>query len=189
MTNYQLKKPLIQAGFVLVLFMAFILFAEAAQPAGFWGSIGAVIASSFKTVLLLFGIIVGVLLCTAVLIAIFFGAVALYSVELAQQLYEEFKERVLTVLEETKECCSCSCENSQPQIKVNESDYSALQNSLSIKVKESEAKTAKINSLSSITDEKENTITSLKKELVRANEELEKDNPVRPQRQSSISAR
>lgn len=130
MSNYQLRKPLIQAGAVLATFLIFFLFVSSAHPTGFFEGLGAVIVGTFKSILFIIGLSIGLTVTIGALVAIFFAALFLYSPELTSRIYKEFKERLFETIDECKDCCTCQCSDKRPSTRIPVEKLEELQKSL-----------------------------------------------------------
>lgn len=170
MSNSQFRKPLVQSSLVLLAFLVCILFVNGAQPTGFLGSIGAVIVGTFKTILYIIGLTLGVLLCIAILVGIFFGSVTLYSPELSSQLYSRFKESLVVFIAELKELltCNCECTTSKKSTAVDKEEFNALTSKLIQTERDRDSSKKTINELTVVIDENKATVQSLQQQLEEA---------------------
>lgn len=169
MSNSQFRKPLVQSSLVLLAFLICILFVNGAQPTGFFGSIGAIFVGTFKTILYIIGLTLGVLLCIAVLVAIFFGAVALYSLELSSKLFISFKESLVIFTTELRELLTCNCEcSTSKRPTIGTEELNALNNKLIQTERDRDASKSTINDLTVLADENKALVQSLKHQLEEA---------------------
>ncbi len=173
MSNSQFRKPLVQSSLVLLAFLVFILFVNGAQPTGFFGSIGAIFVGTFKATLYIIGLTLGVLSCIAILVAIFFGAVALYSPEMSSQLYSRFKESLVVFITELQDLltCNCECSTSKKSTTVDKEELIALTSKLIQTERDRDASKATINELTILADTNKTVTQSLKQQLEEAEQE------------------
>lgn len=169
MSTSQFRKPLVQSALVLLAFLVCILFVNGAQPTGFFGSIGAVFVGTFKTILYIIGLTLGVLFCIAVLVAIFFGAVALYSPELSSKLYISFKESLVVFITELQDLLTCNCEcSTSKRPTIDTEELNTLNNKLIQTERDRDASISTINDLTVLADENKALVQSLKHQLEEA---------------------
>ena len=109
MEKSQFRKPLIQSA--AILGAVFILFAliSSSTTGGTGGGILAIIAGIGNLILFFIGLAIAIPFSIAVIIAIFLGAVALYSKETSTQMYSDlkknFSENIVT-LKDKWSCCN-----------------------------------------------------------------------------------
>ncbi len=94
MKNNTLRAPLIKAGVVLGIFALLVYFTSTSAEGSVWNSLGSIIVFLFRTVQLAVGLALSLLICLAVLIGIFLGAVALVNRDGARRMYEALVETV-----------------------------------------------------------------------------------------------
>lgn len=130
MSNYQLRKPLLQAAAVLVAFCIFILFVNSAHPASFVEAVAAVFIGIFKTFLFFLGLSIGVGFTIACLVAIFFAAISLYSPDLSSKLFTSLKTSLQSNLEQFSDYISCD-KNAAPTTKIETAELERMDSFLS----------------------------------------------------------
>ncbi|WP_457573919.1 hypothetical protein [Desulfolithobacter sp.] len=94
MKNNTLRTPLIKAGVVLGIFALLAYFTSTSAEGSVWNSLGSIIVFLFRTVQLAVGLALSLLICLAVLIGIFLGAVSLVNRDSARRMYEALVETV-----------------------------------------------------------------------------------------------
>ncbi len=104
MKTNELRKPLIQTGVVLAAIVFLISMVGGSETTSFFGMIGSILSGILHTVLLIIGLAIALVFSIACLIGIFFGAVALYSVEDTKRLFGQFLENCMRL----KANCTCS---------------------------------------------------------------------------------
>ena len=104
MENSEFRKPLIQSA--AILFAVLILFAFISSSAA--GGAMAIFSGIGNLVLFLIGLAIALPFSIAVIIAIFLGAVALYSRETSAQMYSELKKNFSENIVTLKDKWSCS---------------------------------------------------------------------------------
>lgn len=192
MSNSQFRKPLVQSSLVLLAFLVFILFVNGAQPTGFFGSIGAIFVGTFKTILYLLGLTLGVLSSIAILVAIFFAAVALYSPRVSSELYSRFKESLVIFIAELQEFLTCSCEGSTSKRSKNadKEELNALTSRLIQTERDRDASKVTINDLTALADDNKTLAQSLQQQLdeaEQAKETLQEQNNEATEASSALS--
>ncbi len=141
MSNYNHRKPLIQSAIVLAVFLLFILILGNTQPTGFFSGLGILIVSSFKAVLFIIGLTIGLLIAISCLFGIFFAAIAIYSPPLCSSLFEDLKTHLSSLC---TDCCSLkSCGDGSSQ-SIPEEYVEEIENALSKAVTDKEALTASL---------------------------------------------
>ncbi|PID71924.1 MAG: hypothetical protein CSB34_04555 [Desulfobulbus propionicus] len=86
-----MRGPLLKAGAVLLVFMLLVYFTSTSAEGSVWSSIAMIVVGAVRLVQWAIGMVIGVLLCLAVLIGIFLGAVAMVNAESAGQMYGALK--------------------------------------------------------------------------------------------------
>ncbi len=113
MKTNELRKPLIQTAVVLTAIVFLISMVGGSESTSFFGMIGSILSGILHTVLLIIGLAIALVFSIACLIGIFFGAVALYSVEDTKRLFGQFLENCKRV--KANYTCSeytpCACES------------------------------------------------------------------------------
>ncbi len=97
MNTTELRKPLIQTAVVLAAIIFLISIVGGSESTSFFGMIGAIIGGILRLVLLVIGLAIALVFSIACLIGVFFGAVALYSVEDAKRIFSQFLDNVARV--------------------------------------------------------------------------------------------
>ena len=83
-----LRTPLIYSA-ILLLFVSLIVYLTTVSPGGsIFGSLGTIIVGFFRLIQTIIGLLFGVLVSLAVLVGIFFGAVALIDRRKASSMFE-----------------------------------------------------------------------------------------------------
>ncbi len=155
--NYQLRKPLLQAGTVLAVFCIFILFVNGAHPTSFIEAVAAVFIGIFKTFLFILGLSIGLAITIALLMAVFFAAVSMYSPELASNLYGSLKKSLLRNLDQFSEYVSCD-KNAAPTTKIETAELERMDTFL--------------NKANSENSSLKNSLSALKTQLLESSEEI-----------------
>ena len=89
-----LRGPLIKSAIVLIIF-SLLVYLTAAQTGGnVWSALGTLVIGIFRTIQSAVGLVIGLIVCLAVLIGIFFGAVALFDRSSASRMYEGLRQTV-----------------------------------------------------------------------------------------------
>ena len=91
MINSDIKKSLIKSAIFLLTSIVLVSFVVSAQAVGFWASIGAIFSGIFSTLIFVIGLSIALLISVVIIIAIFFGTIALHSVEKAKDMFNQFK--------------------------------------------------------------------------------------------------
>lgn len=157
MSNYQLRKPLLQAAAVLAAFCIFILFVNGAHPTSFVEAVAAVFVGIFKTFLFILGLSIGVAITIGLLMAVFFAAISLYSPDLAVNLWSALKKGLLRNLEQFSEFVSCD-KDAAPTTKIETAELERMESFL-----------GKANTEN---DSLKNSLTGLKAQLMANSEEI-----------------
>ena len=108
MENSEFRKPLIQS--IAILGAVFILFAFISSSAT--GGAMAIFSGIGNLILFIIGLAIALPFSIAVIIAIFLGAVALYSRETSAQMYSELKKNFSENIVTLKDKWSCCAEGS-----------------------------------------------------------------------------
>ena len=108
MENSEFRKPLVQSA--AILFAVLILFAFISSSTT--GGAMAIFSGIGNLVLFLIGLAIALPFSIAVIIAIFLGAVALYSRETSAQMYSELKKNFSENIVTLKDRWSCSADRS-----------------------------------------------------------------------------
>jgi len=90
-----LQAPLIKSAVVLVIFSLLFYFTSSSPDGSVWGSIGSIFIVAFRTIQWAFALTIGLIVSLAVLIGIFFGAVALVNPASASRMYEGLRQTLL----------------------------------------------------------------------------------------------
>ena len=90
-----LQAPLIKSAIVLVIFSLLFYFTSSSPDGSVWGSIGSIFIVAFRTIQWAFALAIGLIVSLAVLIGIFFGAVALVNPASASRMYEGLRQTLL----------------------------------------------------------------------------------------------
>jgi hypothetical protein len=90
-----LQAPLIKSAIVLVIFSLLFYFTSTSPEGSVWGSIGAIFIVAFRTVQWALALAIGLIVSLAVLIGIFFGAVAMVNPASASRMYEGLRQTLL----------------------------------------------------------------------------------------------
>lgn len=99
MKQNSLRTPLINSAVILVVFSLLVYFTVSSSGGTLWSSIGAIIVLIFRTAQWAIGLALGLLVCLAVLIGIFLGAVSLVNGASASRMYEGLRQTILYWLE------------------------------------------------------------------------------------------
>lgn len=91
-----LQAPLIKSAIVLIIFSLLFYFTSTSSDGGVWTSIGSIFIIAFRTVQWALALAIGLIVSLAVLIGIFYGAVALFSPASASRMYEGLRQTLLT---------------------------------------------------------------------------------------------
>ena len=90
-----LRGPLIKSAIVLIIFSLLVYFTGSSAEGSVWSAIGIVVVTALKTIQWLIGLSIGLIVCIAVLIGIFFGAVAMKNPSAASQMYEGLRRTLV----------------------------------------------------------------------------------------------
>jgi hypothetical protein len=90
-----LQAPLIKSAIVLVIFSLLFYFTSSSPDGSVWGSIGSIFIVAFRAIQWAFALAIGLIVSLAVLIGIFFGAVALVNLASASRMYEGLRQTLL----------------------------------------------------------------------------------------------
>ena len=93
-----LRAPLINSAILLVVCSLLVYFTLTSPEGSIWSSIGAIFTLFFRIAQLVIGLALGLLVCIAVLIGIFLGAVALFDASSASRMYEGLRQTILNWL-------------------------------------------------------------------------------------------
>jgi len=93
-----LRAPLINSAILLVVCSLLVYFTLTSAEGTIWSSIGAIFTLFFRIAQLAIGLALGLLVCLAVLIGIFLGAVALFDASSASRMYEGLRQTILNWL-------------------------------------------------------------------------------------------
>ena len=91
-----LQAPLIKSAIVLVIFSLLFYFTSTTPEGSVWGSIGSIFIFAFRTIQWALALAISVIVSLAVLIGIFYGAVALASPASASRMYEGLRQTLLS---------------------------------------------------------------------------------------------
>ncbi len=89
MKNKELRLSVIKSGIILLIILACIWSIAGGSSGGLFAGIGSLITNLFSFVLFLLALFIGILFSVLVIVAIFFGAVYLYSSENAAEMYDQ----------------------------------------------------------------------------------------------------
>lgn len=92
MNNNVLRKPLLNTAAVFAFFIGLLVVSLAHPEATLFESVGLLIQAAFRAVQLLIGLALAAAFCLAVLIGIFFGAVAIASRDTAARMWDELRQ-------------------------------------------------------------------------------------------------
>ena len=90
-----LRGPLINSVIVLAIFSLLVYFTGSSAEGSVWAAIGTIFITVFKTIQWLLGLSIGVVVCIAVMIGIFFGAVAMKNPSSASHMYDRLRLTLL----------------------------------------------------------------------------------------------
>jgi len=107
MRHHELQKPLIQSALVLLAVFILIGFVAGSNAQTFFGGITSIFKGVLYTILFVFALSIAVAVSVALLIAIFLGAVALYSPEASKDMFFKLKENISNLY-----CTWSSCRSS-----------------------------------------------------------------------------
>jgi hypothetical protein len=93
MKYHDIQKPLVQSALVLLAILAVIGFVAGSGADSFLGGIVSILKGVIYTVLFAFALVIGLVFSVVLLIAIFLGAVSLYSSEKAKEMYANLRQR------------------------------------------------------------------------------------------------
>jgi uncharacterized protein (DUF2267 family) len=88
-----MRKPLVQSVLVILAVLVVIGFVAGSGAESFWGGILSIIKGAIYSVLFAFALVLSLIFSVAMLIAIFLGAVSIYSSEKAKEMYANVKHR------------------------------------------------------------------------------------------------
>lgn len=94
-----LRTPLINSAILVAVFALLVYFTLTSPTGSIWGSFGAIILLIFRAVQLTVGLALAFIVCLAVLIGIFLGAVALFDRASASRMYEGLRQTMLCWVE------------------------------------------------------------------------------------------
>ena len=114
MRNNTLLKPLIHSALILILLSTLFYMIASSPEATACGAIKSsfiiIVISFFSTIQWLTGMLIALIACLAFLFAIFLGAVAIFDLEIAAQMYRSLKTGLLdSVHPLIGQCCTCGC--------------------------------------------------------------------------------
>jgi len=90
-----LQAPLIKSAIVLVIFSLLFYFTSTSPEGSVWGSIGSIFIFAFRTIQWALALAIGLIVSLAVLIGIFFGAVAMFNPASASRMFEGLRQTLL----------------------------------------------------------------------------------------------
>ncbi|MBW1749246.1 MAG: hypothetical protein JRJ37_00805 [Deltaproteobacteria bacterium] len=90
-----LQAPLIKSAIVLVIFSMLFYFTSTSPEGSVWGSIGSIFIFAFRTIQWALALAIGLIVSLAVLIGIFFGAVAMFNPASASRMFEGLRQTLL----------------------------------------------------------------------------------------------
>ena len=90
-----LQAPLIKSAIVLVIVSLLFYFTSTSPEGSVWGSIGSIFIFAFRTIQWALALAIGLIVSLAVLIGIFFGAVAMFNPASASRMYEGLRQTLL----------------------------------------------------------------------------------------------
>lgn len=93
MKYHDMQKPLVQSALVLLAILVVIGFVAGSGAESFFGGIVSILKGVVYTVLFAFALIIGLIFSVVLLIAIFLGAISLYSSEKAKEMYANLRQR------------------------------------------------------------------------------------------------
>jgi hypothetical protein len=93
MKFHDMQKPLVQSALVLLAILVVIGFVAGSGAESFLGGIMSIFKGVIYTVLYAFALLIGLIFSVILLIAIFLGAVSLYSSEKAKEMYAYVRQR------------------------------------------------------------------------------------------------
>lgn len=102
MKNKELRNPIIQSALVLLVCFILISFVTTSGAHGFAESIGAIFSGIFSTILYVIALLLAISLSICFLVAIFFGVVAISSVDKSKEMFGQFKDSARDIY------CSCA---------------------------------------------------------------------------------
>lgn len=95
-----MRGPLLKAGVVLLIFTLLVYFTSTSADGSVWSSIAMIFIGAINLVRWAFGMVIGLVLCLAVLIGIFLSAVAFVNKESAASMYAALKATLVAWLAE-----------------------------------------------------------------------------------------
>lgn len=95
MKSNVLRAPLIKSAIILIIFCLLVYFTSTSPEGSVWSSIGTIFIAAFTTIQWAFALSISLIISLAVLIGIFFGAVAMFSPASASRMYEGLRETLL----------------------------------------------------------------------------------------------
>lgn len=125
MNQEQLKTPLLQSAAVIIIGLVCFGFVVSSGSDSLFGGIGAIVMGFLYTILYVVALALGITFCIGCLVAIFLGAVYLFSKEQASIFYNQLKTGLCKLTEEAKgyfNKCTVKCNISKPTRKVKQTE-------------------------------------------------------------------
>ncbi len=114
----ELRNPLIQSAVVLVVIVFFISMIGGSESTSFFGMIGSIITGILKLILFVIGLGIALIFSIACLIGVFFGTVALYSMDDCKRIFSQFLVNVARVKANCTGCEYTPTVVETPQVEV-----------------------------------------------------------------------
>lgn len=93
--NYRdMQKPLVQTALVLLAILVVIGFVAGSDAESFFGGVVSIFKGVIYTILFAFALVIGLVFSVILLIAIFLGAVSLYSSDKSKEMYADVRQRI-----------------------------------------------------------------------------------------------
>lgn len=93
-----MRTPLLKAGAVLLIFALLVYFTSTSADGSVWKSIAMIFIGAIRLVQWAIGMVIGLVVCLAVLFGVFLGAVAMVNRESAAEMYTALKATLATWL-------------------------------------------------------------------------------------------
>ena len=106
MKNNEFRLPLIQSGLVLVVIFLLIAFVAGSDAHGLLGGITSIFKGFFFSILFVIALVIAIIFSIILLIAIFLGAVALYSPDTSREMFIKLQQNSSALISSCTSCCS-----------------------------------------------------------------------------------
>lgn len=173
MKKSEFRTPLFQSGAILLAVILVFSLVPSGDSMTVGSIVGSVIGGFFKFLLFLIALGLGLGICIAALVGIFFAGVALQNSEQASNMWAEFKVKLSGLLCQSDSACCAQTENTECEPAVSQEEYDKMKSELSSLQQTNQKLQSDVNALSADNDKFKQDIQGLSSmvEELKASEE------------------